>query len=126
MHYSYFNYFSQSSGKALARTFNQIGGAVAFSELSLSLSVPYPSAVDNGMLLAPVYVIESSVMRGIMPGLFSPLHAESGMPPHGTVIKDIPDYPGREFMVLVAMYSDRKSTRLNSSHLKLSRMPSSA
>lgn len=107
--YNYFNSFSQSGAKALARTFNQIGGAVAFTQLSLSLSVNYPSAVDNGMLLAPVYLIENSAMRGVMPGLFLPLHPESSMPGHGTVINDIPDYPGREFMVLIAMYSTSNS-----------------
>ena len=32
----------------------------------------------------------------------------------------------REFKVFTNIYSDRKSTRLNSSHLRLSRMPSSA
>ena len=30
------------------------------------------------------------------------------------------------FNVLTGLYTDRKSTRLNSSHLRLSRMPSSA
>ena len=34
--------------------------------------------------------------------------------------------PGQDFFPLTVDYIDRKSTRLNSSHLRLSRMPSSA
>ncbi len=104
-HYNYFNYFSQNNAKVLARSFNQIGGAVAFTQLSLSLTVNYPSPVDNGLLLAPIYVIENNVMRGDMPGLLSPLHPGSTMPDHGAIINDIPDYPGRDFLIAVAMTS---------------------
>ena len=35
-------------------------------------------------------------------------------------------YGGKEKLLALGVYPDRKSTRLNSSHLKLSRMPSSA
>ena len=38
----------------------------------------------------------------------------------------VPSMPGVERLSLDQLLPDRKSTRLNSSHLKLSRMPSSA
>ena len=57
--------------------------------------------------------------------------AELGRADHDLVLADYtqPDLPGLAALALVrelAADTDRKSTRLNSSHLRLSRMPSSA
>ena len=60
--------------------------------------------------------------------------SKSGVPmdTHGTPESFMPPQPGKHVcprcggLLLTQHYIDRKSTRLNSSHLKLSRMPSSA
>lgn len=101
----YGNQFSDrsgsTSGKRLARDYSQIGGAVVFSSRSFgySFSLPiYPSAVDNGMHLTPVYVQgANNHMRGIMPGLFHPVHIYTTLPAHGVIIDNVPDAPGKRF-----------------------------
>ena len=47
-------------------------------------------------------------------------------PLYGPIRRILPPMGGLDLAPLVALIGDRKSTRLNSSHLSVSRMPSSA
>ena len=61
-----------------------------------------------------------------VPRYDTPQVAQTSLPQTGLNAPDMPDVAGRQGQMLGIAMQDRKSTRLNSSHLKLSRMPSSA
>lgn len=76
---------SVSSGHALCRNSLGVVGSVAFTAFSTTITptymgvggVPYPNRANNGMLVAPIYLNESGIIRGILPGCYSPLHDTS-------------------------------------------------
>lgn len=70
------------------RSFTQVGSAVLLGKTSDYVKaprailggsgggLPYPSAVDGGIYLSPLYLNEVTVgLRGQLPGLWDPLHA---------------------------------------------------
>ena len=71
--------------------------------------------------LAPGDVVISAAKADVKPGNAMPLASM----PIGTIIHNVEMKQGKGGQIARAA-GDRKSTRLNSSHLKLSRMPSSA
>ena len=104
----FFRFDATTSGKRIARAYSQLGGAVAVWQAAFGagLSLPtYPSPVDNGANLTNIYVAEGSqlLLRGQYPGWYLPIHAQSALPAHGTVITDIPSAPGRRFMVAITV-----------------------
>jgi hypothetical protein len=60
---------------ALYKTYNSTLAASDTSTVDGASGVTYPSAVDGGILLSPLYVGESGVIRGVLPGLWRPCHA---------------------------------------------------
>lgn len=95
-------YTATQIGKYLARTYTQLGTAVAagfigdngFSTVMGGSGPTYPHPPDNGLLFAPVGVVESSALRSrALPGLYAPLHAN----PLALLatVTDVPDLPGR-------------------------------
>lgn len=78
------SYSQTQAGKYLARSNNQIGSAVAagmMGDHGVSAVIgygglTYPHPVDNGLLFAPVAVVENSVIRSrALPGFYQPLHS---------------------------------------------------
>lgn len=92
------------TGKYLARSYSQIGSAVAagmigdngvYSSIGCG-GFSYPHPVDNGLLFAPVGVVESSVLRSrALPGFYQPLHRTPLA--YLDTITGIPDFPNRSF-----------------------------
>ena len=73
-----------TSGHWMARSYSGIGGSIAVSKTSDyaksrgastvgSNGIPYPSAVDGGLYVAPLWLAETAP-RGELPGLWNPLH----------------------------------------------------
>lgn len=79
----YMDQTQSSDGLYIARAANTLGGAVknhqsAVTSIGLPLvhttgaaGLPYPSPVDNGLMLTPVAVYSSSGYRGYFPGVSS-------------------------------------------------------
>ena len=88
--------------------------------MELPLEVPVmtlPSATLFPQALLPLYIFEPRYRRMLKDALDSNRMFSVAMQKPGRT---------REIPCPVAGLGDRKSTRLNSSHLRLSRMPSSA
>ena len=63
--------------------------------------VSYPDQVSGGMLLSKVYVNDADTsyqIRGLMPGLFNPLHNLPGNP--GDVFSGVGPLSGKSFILL--------------------------
>lgn len=60
---------------ALYKTYNSTLAASDTNTVDGGAGVTYPSAVDGGILLSPLYVGESGVIRGVLPGIWRPCHA---------------------------------------------------
>jgi len=97
------------SRKCAARSYTQLGGKVDIWSLSLGAGLtytPYPNPIDNGMHIGQVNWGEGSNMmfRGVLPGVYFPLHSAGSQPAHGTIISDIPEFVGRKFFVSSSKY----------------------
>lgn len=98
------------SGRIMARSYTQIGNSVGFynsssvmtaNPLGANLGMVYPSPVNNELVSFPVYVIESSVIRGTMPGFWAPGHKLNASLVQGNIINNIPvNNILRDFMVV--------------------------
>ncbi len=97
---------STATGGFMARSYTQTGTAVTNARYSHQRNgnflgnsgQAYPAPVDNSIHLYPVECWEGTTLaRGMMPGLWSPVHNNNT--PHGTVVDDIPQLPGRTLLV---------------------------
>ena len=100
-------YTATQAGKYLARTHTQLGTAVAcgmIGDNGVNTQIgysgfAYPHPPDNGLLFAPVGVVESSVLRSrALPGLYAPLHTHPLS--YLATVTDVPDLPGRTLQAL--------------------------
>lgn len=77
-------------GHYIARSYTQLPGAVAAGKLTDSpkcnnastmgaTGVPFPSPIDNGLYIAPIYINESNVLRGVLPGMWNICHNRPGV-----------------------------------------------
>ncbi len=89
----------------LARNTTQLGGSVLAARYSHGRTAnsigsggqAYPAVADNSIHLWPVECWEATLARGMMPGLWNPIH--NGDTPHGLIVNDIPQLPGRSLIV---------------------------
>jgi len=96
-----------TTGQYLARSYTQVGGAVAHAKRAYITAemgrggYAFPSPVDNGLHLAPVYLTETSARRGAARGLYAPLHATYGVAETGDITIQSPDnLAGRTLMAI--------------------------
>lgn len=80
-------YGTVNNSHYIARSYTQVGGSVAVGKhgdaakaksLTAQLGgagLTYPSETDGGLYMTPVYIHETSAMRGVIPGVWAPLHA---------------------------------------------------
>ena len=98
-----------TTGHFMARSYSQAGGAVAVGKVADyagmnggtaigTSGITYPDPVGGGMLLAPVRVVESSCIRGVVPGLWCPLHSLPGNP--GDTFSGTGALSGKTFILL--------------------------
>ena len=113
---NYFLYYGVEEGHILARAHSQLSGQVKFAvDANPVASFPvYPNPVDNGLLLSVVHLREqtSNAVRGVMPGMYRPLHTVASMPSHGTVIDNIPAAPGKRFFMAAATDISGQASRV--------------
>lgn len=101
---------SHSAGRALCRNAVGNAGAVAFATFSAAITptymgvggVPYPNRANNGLLVAPVFLNEGGIIRGALPGCYSPLHDTSL--PNGVFVVSDEGLVGR-MLYVSAMYT---------------------
>jgi hypothetical protein len=107
---------STQTGKYLARSYTQIGSAVAAGMMGdqgissfLGYSgLTYPHPVDNGLLFAPVAVVENNVLRSrALPGLYQVLHTTPL--DYLAVVTGLPDFPGRTFQAFDTCYTSNRA-----------------
>lgn len=104
-------YLLNSATFYLARSYTQLGSSIASACYSHGKSSSlggsgqsYPAPADNSLHLWPVECWDSTTSaRGMMPGLWNPIHA--GSTPHGLVVDDIPNLPGRSLKVQTVSYT---------------------
>lgn len=107
----YFTYYALGSWGLISRSYSQDGGCVSGkcyshagspSALGSNLQA-YRAPTDNGFHAWPVEIWENTVARGLLAGLWNPIHVNpsSGGPPDGLIVTDIPALPGRRLMVQV-------------------------
>lgn len=97
------NVLSQTRARHyMARTYNQLGASTAFGKIGdlnmgsmggTSGGMTYPAPHDNGLYVSGVRVNEASLLRGLMPGLYMPLHDQPLA--DGTFTTDIVGLAGR-------------------------------
>lgn len=75
----------------LARNYTQVGGSVAFGKLGNSIGstfggsgMTYPAALNNGLYISPIYIVDGLFIRGLMCGIYQPLHLKPLG--HGTLL----------------------------------------
>lgn len=101
-----FYQFNTTGYSFFARSYTQLGTAVGSSRYShgktsalCSGGQSYPAPIGDLLHLWPVECWEeSTVARGMMPGVWNPIHSNSAIS-HGTVIDSIPQLPGRTFFI---------------------------
>lgn len=74
---------------------NTAGSAVSCHCISGRCGMDYPSPVDNGYHIAPIQVGELSFYRGLLPGVYQPMHDAAAIP-DGTLIQDIVGLTGKK------------------------------
>lgn len=100
---------STASGHFLARSYTQVGGAVYASKHTDAVKtantstlgtggVAYPDPITGGILVAPIYVAELGNVRGVLPGVWAPLHNLPASP--GDTFSGSGDLAGKTFMLL--------------------------
>lgn len=102
-------YSDSQSGHYLFRRYTGLAGLVQFGKLGDNLTgassvamgtsgYAFPSPVDNGLHLAPIRVVESSFLRGVLPGVYQPLHDRPIA--HRDVLVDVDGLPGRTLQAI--------------------------
>lgn len=94
------------SGHQIMRPYNQVGGVIGFGKYSGVMpagmvgSMVYPSPYDNGLYVAPVSLIEPSIVRGLIPGVLASAHGPSSTASltDFLAIDGIAGLPGRKIM----------------------------
>lgn len=88
-----------------ARSYTQLGSAIAMTYGTEgafgSSGFTYPNPADNGLYLSKVRLLESSNPRGLLPGLFSPIHVKPLL--DGDVLNTVATLPGRSFLMLAGV-----------------------
>lgn len=90
----------------IARPYTGIAGAAACGKMAGNLTgslmgssgMTYPAPVDNGLYIEPVRVAETGTFRGVMPGLYAPLHNKPLS--HYQTITSVIGLSGRTLMAL--------------------------
>ena len=99
----------EPTGKILMRNYTQVGSNVGANFFSLnaingqvvsgySTGINWPNGSDYSLVLAPVYIMESTQLRGKMPGMFWVMNNSPGFN-HLDVVTGVTGYPGRTFML---------------------------
>ncbi len=94
-----------TGGHFISRSHSQIGSAVAFAKLSDGLvtsaignaGMAYPNPVDNGYHVSRLRFGYASVIRGVMPGVYQPLHNSALTT--GDTVTDVDGLPGRVLLI---------------------------
>lgn len=97
---------SVSSSKFISRNYNQIGSALpvgfvgdsAFSTYLGCGGMAYPSPVDNGLYVSGIAINHNGVLRGLMPGLYQPLHPNPLS--QGDTVSGVVGLPGKTVMAV--------------------------
>lgn len=96
------------SGHRMARSYNQIGTSINVGKTSLAAmlasmntnggkkfigqdGMAYPSPVDNGFYVQPIYVVHDFAWRARLPGMLSHLHGLDGL--EGTKLSNLDGLP---------------------------------
>lgn len=85
------NTTSATAGHYVAGSNAQVAGSLAISKTIKAAAVgtstnlgnasrPYPDPVTGGMLLSRLFIVESGLDRGYLPGCYTPLHTLPGAP----------------------------------------------
>jgi len=90
----------------LARAYTGLAGSVAAGKYCQNFGVTvmatagltYPASVDNGLHMEPIRVVESTTFRGVMPGVYCPLHTKPLT--HYQEITDVVGLSGRTLMAV--------------------------
>lgn len=104
---------STQTGHYIARSYTQASGAKSIlcgkvQDYSISSGVgntgpiAYPDPVSGGMLMSPVRIVESSNLRGVFPGLWSPLHNTIGAMNSGDTFSGAGPLAGKTFILVDA------------------------
>lgn len=127
------NPFASSDGNNLAginylpRDSSGAGGSIKYTVHSLQINnsgyvsgngaIPYPNPADNGLILTPIVIIESTAktLRGELPGLLlCPQNAANRICPDGSslgaFITDVPSLPGRTILAVPMAYGGAPGT----------------
>lgn len=113
--YSYFasvaTILGTLTGHYIARPYTQTGASEQFGKAMMQNTLvqtvmgasgtTYPDPISGGMTLSPVYVGVANLWRGIMPGLWAPLHSLPGSP-GDTFTGGAGELNGKTFLLLDA------------------------
>lgn len=100
------------ANKFVARPYNQAGpnsilagflGDYAVATYIGAAGMSYPAPVDNGLYVSPVAILESSNIRGMMPGLYQPLHNTPLA--HMAEVTDIVGLSGRTLQAITTAWT---------------------
>ena len=79
-------YANALTGHFMARGYTQTGGSVQVGKHADAAKIgsltgmlggaglPYPNSADGGLYLSPIFLHEAGAIRGILPGVWAPLH----------------------------------------------------
>lgn len=98
-------------GHYVARPYTQVGTSEQFGKCMLYLfaqqgigvsasGTTYPDPVSGGMLLSPIYVGVTNLWRGVLPGMWGPMHPLPGSP--GDTFTGTGELAGKTFLLLDA------------------------
>lgn len=90
----------------VARDYTNTGTSAAFGKMGGYLTgtlmgssgMSYPAPVDNGVYMEPIRVTETGTFRGVMPGLYAPMHNKPLS--HLTAFGDVLGLPGRTLLAI--------------------------
>lgn len=92
---------STLNGHHAIRSYTQLGGSVRLGKHGDNYSdgVQFPNPVDGGLIMSPVWITETNILRGKLPGLWHICHNES-LFTHGDTFSGSGDLAGRTFEII--------------------------
>lgn len=105
------NLIQTQPGKFIARNYTQLGSSIligmtgdynAGGSTMGAGNLPFPSPLDNGFYVAPLYINHGNVYRGRLPGFYQPLHNKPLI--HGDKVGNVTGLPGAVLMMVGVAY----------------------